>query len=81
MTLRDLREKSLLTQRQVAKNLDIDPSYYCLIENGKRKLSLDYAVKLARLFNVEIDRVYSAYKVCRKSTGCHPENMLTNQSI
>ena len=81
MTLKDLRERSLLTQRQVAKDLEIDPSYYCLIENGKRKLSLDCAVKLAKLYNVDIDRVYSAYKVCRRSTSVQPKNIQASQYI
>ncbi len=76
-TLRTLREHSGKTQEQVAVDLEISVSYYSLLENGKRRLSLDRAERLARSLNRTLDEVYRAYRVGRRSTtGLDPASAL-----
>lgn len=67
-TLRDLREKNNLTQEEVARKLGISVSYYSLLENGKRRISLDIARGISQVLRCSLDDVFCAYKVCRTST-------------
>ena len=53
--LEDLKEKSGLTQTEIAKRIGIDRTAYSKIKNGTRKLSSSEAKKLANLFNVSTD--------------------------
>lgn len=68
LTLKDLRQRSDLTQEQVAQELNISISYYSLLENGKRRLSLDLAKNLAQVLKCSLDDIFYAYKVCDTST-------------
>jgi putative transcriptional regulator len=45
--LRLLREKAGFTQKQIAQKLGISESYYCQIENNKRRMSLQMALDIA----------------------------------
>lgn len=42
----DIREKQKLTQDQVAESSKIERSYYSMIEGGKRRPSVDVAMKI-----------------------------------
>ena len=53
--IRDLREDSDLTQRKVADYLMCDQSNYSKMERGTRELPLEYAVKLAQLYQTSVD--------------------------
>lgn len=53
--LEDLKEKSGLTQTEIAKRIGIDRTAYSKIKNGTRRLSSSEAKKLANLFNVSTD--------------------------
>ena len=53
--LRDLREDSDLTQRQVAEILGIDQRVYSTYETGKRDLPLQHLITLADFYNVTTD--------------------------
>ena len=55
LRIRDLREDSDLTQKQVAEYLNSDQSNYSKVERGVRALSLDEAVKLAHLYKTSVD--------------------------
>lgn len=65
MTLKDRREAAGLTQEQVANLLDISVSYYSLLENCKRRMSLEMAKNLARILQCSLDDVCQAYEACR----------------
>ena len=52
LRIRDLREDADYTQSRVAAYLHCDQSQYSKYERGERPLPLDYAVKLAELYNV-----------------------------
>lgn len=53
--LKQERKKNKMTQLQVAEKLHISESYYCLIENGKRNLTLKIAGMLAKLFKIKLE--------------------------
>ena len=53
--LRDLREDSDLTQRQVAEILGIDQRVYSTDETGKRDLPLQHLITLADFYHVTTD--------------------------
>lgn len=55
--LKELREKSNMSQQNVAEQLGISQNYYSMIETGERqsKMTIDMAQKLAKIFNVSID--------------------------
>ena len=55
LRIRDLREDADYTQSRVAAYLHCDQSQYSKYERGERPLPLDYAVKLAELYNVSPD--------------------------
>lgn len=55
LRIRDLREDSDLTQKQVADYLMCDQSLYSKYERGERALPLELAVKLADLYRVSVD--------------------------
>ena len=53
--IRDLREDSDLTQKQIADYLDCDQSLYSKYERGERVLPLDIAVRLAQYYQTSVD--------------------------
>lgn len=52
--VRALRRKENLRQAQLAKMLEISPSYLNLIEHDRRPLSAPLLLKLARLFQIDL---------------------------
>jgi len=66
MSLSQLRGNMPLSE--AAFKLGISKSYLSLIENGKRRLSLELAEKMSKLYKVSIDAILRAYKVYRMST-------------
>lgn len=50
--LRKLRKEKKLTVYDMGKLLDITPSFYSQIENKKRRLFYDTAVKISLIFNM-----------------------------
>ena len=55
LRIRDLREDSDLTQKEIADYLLCDQSLYSKYERGERVLPLELAVKLARYYNTSLD--------------------------
>ncbi|NCB52478.1 MAG: XRE family transcriptional regulator [Clostridia bacterium] len=55
--LRDLREDSDLTQREVADILKTSPQYYQKYENGVRPLTIDRLIKLAEFYKTSVDYI------------------------
>ena len=53
--LRDMREDSDLTQKQVGELLGITTQQYQLYESGKREMPMHLFVVLARHYNVSLD--------------------------
>lgn len=55
LRIRDLREDSDLTQKQVAEYLHGHQSNYSKVERGTLELSLEDAVKLAQFYGTSVD--------------------------
>jgi len=55
LRIRDLREDSDLTQREVAEYLMCDQSLYSKYEREERVLPLDAAIKLALFYHTSVD--------------------------
>lgn len=60
MILKELRETAGYTQEDMAEKLDVVVSHYNMMENGKRKISLDFAKKIADIFGKSIDEIFFA---------------------
>lgn len=56
--LKKLRKENNLTIYQMAFKLGISPSYYSQIENKRRRLYYEYAIKIASIFNKKPDDIF-----------------------
>ena len=69
--LKKLREKTNMSQQNIAEKIGISQNYYSMIESGERqsKMTLDMANKLAEVFGVPIaDILEQEKKLMNKST-------------
>ncbi len=57
MRIRDLREDSDLTQKEVASYLRIKQNTYSQYENGQRQLPLECLIALAKLYKTSTDYI------------------------
>lgn len=55
--IRDLREDSDLTQRQVAEYLGTSQTMYARYERGANELPIRHLLKLCELYKVSADRI------------------------
>ena len=61
--LKELRISKSLTVNEIAKLLKISPTYYWQVENKKRRLYYELAVKISKVFNKKPDEIfYEEYK-------------------
>lgn len=56
--LRKLRNEKNITVYKMAEILKISPSFYTQIENNKRTLTYEMAVKIAKIFNKKPDKIF-----------------------
>ena len=57
-TLKRLRKENNFTIYEMASKLGISSSYYSQIENKKRRLYYDFAIKIAAIFNKKTDDIF-----------------------
>ncbi|EES71662.1 MULTISPECIES: helix-turn-helix transcriptional regulator [Paenibacillus] len=62
LTLKQIRKNNNKTCQEVADAVGISKVYYWQIENGKRKLYYDLAVKIAAFFNMYPDDIFLPQK-------------------
>lgn len=55
--LRDLREDNDITQKQIAKYLNVRQNTYSQYETGKRDISVELLSKLSDFYNVSADYI------------------------
>lgn len=55
MRIKDLREDSDLTQRDIADYLHIKQNTYSQYENGHRQIPIDCLIALAKYYNTSTD--------------------------
>ncbi|WP_107612635.1 helix-turn-helix transcriptional regulator [Clostridioides difficile] len=58
--LSDLRIRNNLTQRDLAKQLNIGNSTIAMYETGERTPSLKRAIKIAKFFNTTVEKIIFA---------------------
>lgn len=56
--LREVRFANNKTLQQVADEIEVSKPYYWQIENGKRGLSYELAVKISSVFNMNPDDIF-----------------------
>ena len=56
--LKEMRYRNCITAREVAETVGISKAFYCQIENCKRRLSYETAVKIANVFKVKPDYLF-----------------------
>ena len=57
MRLKDLREDSDITQKELAEFLHVRQNTYSQYENGQRQIPLELLIKLAKHYNTSIDYI------------------------
>lgn len=57
MRLKDLREDNNLTQKAVAKYLNVKQNTYSQYESEKRQIPLEALIALARFYNTSVDYI------------------------
>ncbi|GAA7908566.1 helix-turn-helix transcriptional regulator [Helicobacter pylori] len=60
--IRQLREKTGLSQEKFALSIDMDRTYYASVENGKRNISLKNIKKIADGFGVSLETLFQNLK-------------------
>lgn len=60
--LKNLRKEYNYTIYDMAKMLDITPIFYYYIENNKRTLYYELAIKIANIFNMKPDDIFYTKK-------------------
>lgn len=56
--LKNLRKKSNYSYQDMANHLNISKTYYWQIENCKRRLTYEMAVKIVKVFNLKPDDIF-----------------------
>ena len=57
-TLKEIRIKHKFSCMEMANFLNISKPYYWQIENGKRRLYYDMAIKIADIFKTTPDKIF-----------------------
>ena len=56
--LKVLREREDYSYQNMADQLNVSFQYYWMIENGKRKLSYEMAIKIAKILGTTPDKIF-----------------------
>ena len=57
MRIKDLREDSDITQKEVAAYLHVRQNTYSQYENGQRQLPIEYLIALAKFYGTSTDYI------------------------
>jgi transcriptional regulator with XRE-family HTH domain len=64
--LKKLRERSSITQSQIAEYLKVDQSYVSKLESGQRQISMLQVEKLSHLFGLPVESLLEADVSCEQ---------------
>lgn len=56
--LKEVRKQNGYSSEQISKVLGISKPFYSQIENGKRRLSYDMAIKISKVFKMKPDDLF-----------------------
>ena len=59
IAIKELREKTGLSQEKFALSIGMDRTYYASVEAGKRNISLNNIEKIANGFNVSLSELFA----------------------
>lgn len=88
-----LRKEIGLTQEELGKKTDLNRTTIVKIENSQRAISLDEAVKIAAVFSLDVDTMYSyiqsneeksneeSFVIAFKAKGMNEENLMEIKRI
>lgn len=76
--LKKIRTNADLTYQQVADEVGISKEYYWMIENGKRRLTYELAVKIAKVFNSSPDYIFLDSELTRSE---HNDRKEVNREV
>lgn len=60
--LKRKRQKSGLTQQQIADEVGISKGYYSLIERGERRTSYELAFQIAQVLKTKPDAIFLSFE-------------------
>lgn len=69
--LRKLRTRKQLSQSKVAEQAHLVPSYYNMIENGKKMPSLDVLLRIANILDTTLDEMFLGEYTSSKDPYSH----------
>lgn len=67
INLKYLREKKGISQTKLARDLNIDTSTIAKWENNTRQITLEWAIKLANYFNIDVGTFISVNQITNTS--------------
>ena len=71
--LKETRYRNHMTAKEVSEKVGISKAFYCQIENGKRRMSYDLAIKIASVFKVKPDHLFYDDMVSIMNKSCEEE--------
>lgn len=71
--LKDMRLKSGMTLREMARQVNVSPSFISQIENGKSQPSVGTLYAFSRLLNVSVDDLFEAADAGEAEMGSSPK--------
>ncbi len=69
LRIKELRDKSEMSQKDLAYNADLDRSYIASIENGQRNVSIVNIEKIAAALNVTLKEFFDDAEFNKHSRG------------
>jgi transcriptional regulator with XRE-family HTH domain len=80
--LKDIRLKAGLTLRELARQVDVSPSFVSQIENGKSQPSVATLYAFAQLLNVSVDDLFESKPALDPAVpAVHPEEVLNRGDV
>ncbi len=69
--LKKMRKKNHYTCLQMSQKLGISKPFYCQLENRKRRLSYEMAIKIAAIFKMKPDSLFYVDYTKKESSNNH----------
>lgn len=57
-SIKTIREKKVITQKDLSYSADLDRSYITSVENGQRNISIVNLEKIAKALNVSLSEIF-----------------------
>lgn len=80
MTLKDLRKRAKLTQKELAKKLGYEQTIVSMWENGTREPNNQTLIDLSQIFDCSVDELLGCHSIQQKQPEqIEPEEELTKE--